>query len=118
MEIECPAQGCHFKTPKMEPQVAIELLKLHNSNVHGSNSASPSLKAEPLKRPGITLEMSETSWRDFNLQWARYKRSTSLSGMNVIDQLICCCSDLLRMDVNSEYGDQLNDMKKSIYLMA
>lgn len=113
MEIVCPAQDCQYKTAKMDPKLAMDLLTIHNSHMHGSNNNSSSSKAESLKRPEICHDASESVWRDFELQWKRYKRSTGISGSDVIDQLICCCSNTLRMDINSEHGEEVNTLTEN-----
>ena len=52
-------------------------------------------KPERMSRPKADLSMSESTWRDFEGQWARYKRSTKLVGQDLLDQLIASCSDPL-----------------------
>ena len=56
--------------------------------------------------------MSETQWREFMREWARYKRSTEISGQLLLDQLHSCCSAPLRLDMASEVGDELDDMQE------
>ena len=75
MEIQCPAPDCQYKTPEMEAQLAMQLLMLHNANVHESANRQ-GCKPEAMKRPLATLDMTGTAWRDFKSQWQRYKRST------------------------------------------
>ena len=62
--------------------------------------------------------MTETAWRDFESQWLRYKRSTGLTGDDIIDQLISCCSDSLRMNINSDAGSDINTMTEKQILQA
>ena len=86
----------------MEPQLAMQLLGLHNTNVHAGFKNSPN---------------------QIKSQWVRYKRSTCLAGQDIADQLISCCTDPLRMEINSETGTNLNsmaekDMLAAIQLMA
>ena len=64
MEIQCPAPDCQYKTPEMEAQLAMQLLMLHNANVHESANRQ-GCKPEAMKRPLATLDMTETAWRDF-----------------------------------------------------
>lgn len=116
MEIQCPAPDCGYKTQKMDPQYAMQQLTLHNAAVHGCSSVR--CKPESLKRPLATLDMSEGQWRDFSSQWSRYSRSTGLSGQDAVDQLMCACSDPLRLDMNSESGTKLNSMNEEDLLKA
>ena len=67
---------------------------------------------EKLSRPEVTLDMSETQWREFMREWARYKRSTEISGQLLLDQLHSCCSAPLRLDMASEVGDELDNMQE------
>ena len=117
MEIQCPAPDCQYKTPEMEAQLAMQLLMLHNANVHESANRQ-GCKPEAMKRPLATLDMTETAWRDFKSQWQRYKRSTGLTGQDITDQLISCCADPLRMIINSESGATLNSMSEDNILKA
>ena len=87
----------------MEAQLAMQLLMLHNANVHESANRQ-GCKPEAMIRPLATLDMTETPWRDFKSQWQRYKPSTGLTGQDITDQLISCCADPLRMVINSESG--------------
>ena len=104
----------------------MQLLGLHNANVHAGFKKSPNQSActaEALKRPQAGLDMTAAAWRDFESQWVRYKRSTCLAGQDIADQLISCCTDPLRMEINSETGTTLNsmagkDMLAVIQLMA
>ena len=117
MEIQCPAPDCQYKTPEMEAQLAMQLLMLHNANVHESANRQ-GCKPEAMKRPLATLDMTETAWRDFKSQWQRYKRPTGLTGQDITDQLISCCADPLRMIINSESGATLNSMSEDNILKA
>ena len=123
MELQCPAPSCTYKTVKLEPALAMQMLAMHTSTNHVASTAndvnSAGNKPQALKRPQATLDMSETSWRDFESQWLRYKRSTGLRDQEAaIDQLVSCCSDDLRMDINSETGDALNHMTEAEILAA
>ena len=101
----------------MEAQLAMQLLMLHNANVHESANRQ-GCKPEPMKRPLATLDMTETAWRDFRSQWQRYKWSTGLTGQDITDQLISCCADQLCMVINSESGATLNSMSEDNILKA
>ena len=114
MAIECPDAGCDFgennakyKTPVMEPALVMELMKIHGQDhqkVQGAVSGPISIKnmRERQKKPTAGMEMSEAKWRDFMNQWARYKRSSGISGQDNVDDLVLCLSDELRLEVTSE----------------
>ena len=69
MKIQCPAPDCQYKTPEMEAQLAMQLLMLHNANVHES-ATRQGCKPEALKRPLATLDMTETAWEGFQISMA------------------------------------------------
>ena len=126
MEIQCPAPDCQYKTPEMEAQLAMQLLMLHNANVHKSANRQ-GCKPEAMKRPLATLDMTETAWRDFKSQWQRYKRSTGLTGQDITDQLISCCADPLQMVIGSQWQEgtgrmfhttQSTQMSKGVALLS
>ena len=66
---------------------------------------------ERQKKPTADMEMTEARWRDFENQWARYKRASGVSGQDVVDDLVLCLSNALRLEVNSELGDGLESVK-------
>ena len=63
----CPAAACQFVTPEAEPEVAIQLLQLHDKHEHalvqqppqaGDHAASTKPRAEKVPRPQIKLGVS------------------------------------------------------------
>ena len=110
LAIECPVAGCDLGENKAKyktPALAMELMKIHghsHQQVQGAASGSVSNKnmRERQKKPTAGIEMSETKWRDFMNQWARYKRSSVISGQDIVDVLFLCLSDELRLEVTSE----------------
>ena len=44
---------------------------------------------ERQKKPSAGMEMSEAKRRDFMNQWACYKRSSGISGQDIVDDLVC-----------------------------
>ena len=100
-----------FAKELLDQHIAIK----HRSEETGSNAGC---KPERMVRPKADLAMSETTWRDFLGQWARFKRSTKVKGQDLIDHLVTCCSDSLRMDLRSDMGDQMDVMGESDLLKA
>ena len=71
-----------------------------------------------MNRPSAGLEMTESKWRYFMNQWAVYKRTTRITGQDVVDELWQCPSDLLRMEVTSEQGANLENAMEADLIEA
>ena len=118
--LPCPDGDCGWKTVEVEQKLAKELLDQHIAVKHqsGGSVAESGCKPERMGRPKADLAMSETTWRDFLGQWARFKRSTKVTGQDLIDHLVTCCSDSLRMDLRSDIGEKMDDMREADLLKA
>ena len=105
---------------EVEPRLAKELLDQHIEVKHHRLGAvtEAGCKPERMIRPKADLDMSETTWRDFLGQWARFKRSTKVTGQDLIDHLVTCCSDSLRMDLRSDIGDKMDNLEEQELLKA
>ena len=101
---------------------AMKMLELHVQQNHEQGqvvAAAPSKNTrERQRKPMAGMEMSEARWRDFENQWARYKRASGVSGQDVVDDLVLCLSDTLRLEVTSELGDKLESVKEGDLLTA
>ena len=128
VELQCPAilddgDQCKYKTQKLQFDNAVQLLRLHKEIQHpergdGHAISGGACRPEKMTRPKADLEMSETTWRDFTGQWERYKRSTKLGGQDLLDQLVLCCSDTLRLDLKSEKGEVLDTLSEAQLMSA
>ena len=89
--LECPnaecnlgASGAKYKTQELEPELAMRLLDHHVQQNHAQGqvvAAAPSKNMrERQKKPTADMEMSEARLRDFENQWARYKRAAGVNG--------------------------------------
>ena len=86
MAIDCPDAGCDFgennakyKTPVMEPALAMELMKIHgqgHQKVQGAVSGPISIKnmRERQKKPTTGMGMSKGKWRDFMNQMRDHRQ--------------------------------------------
>ena len=99
--LECPnaectlgTSGAKYKTPEVE-------VDLHVQQNHAQGqvvAAAPSKNMrERQKKPTAEMEMTEARWQDFENQWARYKRASGVKGHEVVDDLVLCLSDALRL---------------------
>ena len=62
--------------------------------------------------------MTEARWRDFENQWARYKRCSGVGGRDIVDDLVLCLSDALRLEITSELGYSLEAIMETDLLAA
>ena len=62
--------------------------------------------------------MTEAKWRDFLKQWARYKQSSGISSQDIVDDLILCLSDELRLEVTSELWDSMENITEENLIEA
>ena len=129
--LECPNVGCtlgkdgnKYVTPEMKAELAFKMLDLHHQN-HAQEEVPANKRnmRERQKKPSADMEMTEAKWRDFLNQWARYKRSSGISGQDIVDDLVLCLSDELRLEVTSELGESLEaieekDLMEAIKRMA
>ena len=104
--------------------MAMRMVELYVKLNHGqgqvidaNNTASRNIR-ERQKKPSVDMEMTEARWRDFENQWARYKRASGVSGQDVVDDLVLCLSDALRLEVTSELGEGFESVKEEDLLAA
>ena len=92
----CEYDGCdkEFETETLEHYIT--LLKLHVDTRHKQHTTS--FKAEKAKRPEITADVSDEDWSYFSSRWTQYKKTTGLTGEDIMTQLLECCNEQLRRD--------------------
>ena len=130
VKLTCPVNACGWKTDEVDTGEAMasytlaeKMLNTHVAIDHKQEQtqavvATGGCKPERMSRPKADLSMSESTWRDFEGQWARYKRSTKLVGQDLLDQLIASCSDPLRMDLRSGEGEKLDSLDEKQLIVA
>ena len=87
MEIQCPAPDCQYKTPEMEAQLAMQLLMLHNANVHESANRQ-GCKPEAMKTcldawnwyHSVQLDKNSRKMTSFITPWGVYRYRTAPQG--------------------------------------
>ena len=120
--LECPIAECKlgisgakYKTPELGEDNAMKMLEIHVQGNHAQGQVVPAAPSKNMrerqKKPTADMEMTEARWRDFENQWARYKRASGVSGQDVVDDPVLCLSNDLRLEVNSELGDGLESVK-------
>ena len=92
-KLNCKFENCDWKSPDGSLDSVIKLLEIHVNSRDSSVSAKP----ERAKRPEIGAELSDEDWNYFLSRWKSYKKSTNLSGEDIVLQLLeCCCEELRR----------------------
>ena len=122
LELNCTHLECMFKTPKLIPALEMQMLAMHDKNVHRQggqeNAGAAAVKIEKVPRPVMKKGIGEDKFLYFQNQWARYKRSTGLTDSAVVvDQLLACCSEELSEDLYNLHGSKL-DVKTEVELLT
>ena len=103
--------------------VVVQMLVMNREDNH-QQPQSQSITSAPTigrnlrerqKKPRADMEMTGAKWRVFLNQWARYKWSSGVSGQDIVDDLMLCLPDKLRLEVNSELGDVLENITEENY---
>ena len=110
----CSAPGCEFQTPEGIPnwELLTQQLDIHTRSAHPAPVANAgpsgggrlSSKTAKKNRPSITNQMSEEKWRFFLDEWSRYKRQTTVTDQELLDELWNCMTDDLRQLAFAEGG--------------
>lgn len=113
-EIQCPIEGCEYKTPDVDPVVAAALITTHGT-VHQTPTvpACTSARVEKVKRPTVSSAGTTEDWQYFKSRWEDYVRATKLEGTDKIIQLLECCDDQLRKDLTRNAGGTLTTMTEA-----
>ena len=130
IELECPVVGCNhgmagekYKTPKLEYEKAIDILKMHVAS-HDQSQGGEQRRQEPgdghftkpekTRRPSLQKGISEDRFLTFQRQWARYKKSTGMQDESMIRaQLLACCSEELGDELDNFHGEKLDEKNES-----
>ena len=106
IKFKCKNPACHEWTEEAEPAIAIELLKLHTSQVHGVASKPDKPRRPELHMTGDAVE--DTDWERFVFQYEQYKK---LAGINsdASSHLLACLSTEVYNVLFATYGRTLTD---------
>ena len=108
--IKCPVSGCKETWEATLPEaVLIRLMDGYSIHVHplapaAAPSPLPAAKAENMRRPTLTSGINSEDYNYFLQSWTDYKTTTSLSGTDIIFQLLESCDEDLRKDLARTYG--------------
>ena len=107
--VACSVENCDYITPNNVPSWDLlrDMLQMHTSSVHangGGNGVQGPVRPKPatVARPEINLGASEHDWRFFTAEFERYKRSTGVSGPQILDEVWHCQAKPLRSLMQAE----------------
>ena len=115
VRLTCTVPGCThgqeggpYKSEDLEHPVALEMLKMHRSDCHGTNqSQTASNQAEPrgsgprgkIDMPTLSAHCSSDQWEDFLYDWKNYKTAMSITETVASAYLYGCLEEELRRDL-------------------
>ena len=106
--LTCTKSRCQFKTQEVEKFEDVKwLLESHLLAEHGVEAGvgnKNSSKAEKVRRPEISPEMSTEKWSYFKMRWEVYKSACNLKGDEVLLQLRVCMVDSVREDHHNQFS--------------
>ena len=110
VRFSCPTPGCTYSTEELEAGVAIKLLELHVSQVHGTQSKPEKPKRPCLQMPGSVID--QISWEAFKDQFENYKTLAGITG-TAVNHLIECLSDNVYSVLFNAYGPTLRSLSEA-----
>jgi len=113
--IECGQ--CDFKTSCSNWDQHIMTTHPELLAAASSNPSNTAAKQQRLPRPTLNDDVTETEWRFFEAEWARYKRSSKLIGQDAIDQLWACISKDLALQCYNAGADTTNTTEEELMVL-
>ena len=110
VKFPCPTPGCDYKTTEHEASIAIELLKLHVGQVHGTSSKPEKPKRPCLQMPATVIETID--WEAFKDQFANYKVLAGITG-TAVNHLIECLSDSVYTTLFNSFGAAIREQTET-----
>lgn len=135
-ELECTHQGCTggaggavWKTPLLDPQYAMELLKLHREDTHnqhvvGGAGSANKIQLSKIPRPTVSGGCSQEDFKFFMRKWNQYVRaSNETDDTKLKDQLLHCPDGTLGNALDKSLGDRVDtitvaELLKEIEVLA
>ena len=112
MRITCTVPGCDegdgdpYKTEDVDATVALEIVKMHRMDRHGSNQQSvPAAETRnPVPRgkidmPTLPAHCTSDRWDDFLYDWKNYKAAMGITDTVASAYLYGCLEEELRRDL-------------------
>lgn len=101
VSLECEAAGCGEVKKADDIATCIQLMQLHQKNVHDVTDSRP--KPPKISRPTLQQDVVEDDWAAFTRRWDMFRKGTDIAADQVTAQLLACCepdveSALFRQD--------------------
>ena len=120
--VSCSVPDCDFVTPANCPtwEILRDMLQLHTASVHGVQGGQGQAGAQvrpkpaPVARPEVDLGATEHDWRFFKAEFERYKRTTGITGLTVLDELWHCQTKALRSLMQAEAPSETLDTEAKL----
>ena len=80
--LNCEFDKCKWTSPTGSLESVVKLLEIHVTSKHSPGPGQQ--KVERAKRPEIGAELSDEDWNYFLSRWKSYKKSTNLSGEDIV----------------------------------
>ena len=116
--VQCPIEGCEYKTPDVEPVIAAALITTHATSHQTPSQPAQTARVEKVRRPCISSAGTTENWQYFKSRWSDYVKATKLEGTDRVIQLLECCDDQLRKDLTRNAGGTLTEMTEDEVLKA
>ena len=101
--VDCPVEGCPYRTGEMEAVLAAAVLTVH-ATAHaggGGNNSSGAARPPPMERPKLQINCPRADWEVFHAKWRSFKIATNVTGEKKVHQLLGCLdSDLTGLVYN------------------
>ena len=123
ISIECPVDGCNWKSQELEPALATILnqqLTMHDKAAHSQPAPAqqphhPYLK---LKSPTISSGCTPDQWSVFSRQWVMYKTGMNIAAHLTSTALFYCCHEDLQADIMRDLQSDVATMPERELLAA
>ena len=113
--VSCPL--CDYETDDDSDTIAVVLLSTHAIS-HTPGATASSAKVERVKRPVVSSAGTSEDWNYFLSRWNYYVEATKVTGKDEVLQLLECCDEEIRRDVNRMSGGSLTNKTAEEALLA
>ena len=91
--INCPIDGCKYKTEDVSEAIVIKLLEMHTLTHTASQPAR--IKGPKLSRPTIDVGANEEIWNTFKRRWETFMKGSGIQQNEASAQLFECAGNEL-----------------------
>ena len=77
---KCPIQGCEYKTPDVDPVIAVTLIMAYATSHQMPGQPMQTARVEKVKRPSLSSAGTTEDWLYFKSRWGDYMKETKLKG--------------------------------------